>query len=155
MYHPLSILSLAVDYRLFGLDPVGYHAVNLALHLANTLLVFGVLRLLSGSLAAAAAGSLLFGVHPLHVESVAWIAERKDVLSAFFFLGALGAYLRHLGGTRRRAWYLLALGLLAASLLAKPMGVTFPLVMFLCDYLRGRAAGRRAASRRSPSSLSR
>ena len=69
MYHPLSILSLAGDYHYFGLDPRGYHAVNLALHLANTLLVFGLLRLLCGNLAAAVAGSLLFGVHPLHVES--------------------------------------------------------------------------------------
>jgi protein O-mannosyl-transferase len=150
MYHPLSMLSLAVDYRLFGLDPAGYHAVNLALHLANTLLVFWVLRLLCGGVTAAAVGALLFGVHPLHVESVAWVSERKDVLSACFFLGALGAYLRHIGGTRRRAWYLLSLGLLAASLLSKPMGVTFPLVMFLCDYLRGRAVDRRSCVEKIP-----
>jgi len=150
MYHPLTLLSLAVDYRLFGLDPAGYHAVNLALHLANTLLVFWVLRLLCGGTAAAAAGALLFGVHPLHVESVAWVSERKDVLSAFFFLGALGAYLRHLGGTRRRGWYLCSLGLLAASLLSKPMGVSFPLVMILCDYLKGHTFGWQSLAGKAP-----
>ena len=150
MYHPLSILSLAGDYHYFGLDPRGYHAVNLALHLANTLLVFGLLRLLCGNLAAAVAGSLLFGVHPLHVESVAWIAERKDLLCAFFYLGALGAYLRRCRAARPEAWYVLALVLLTASLLSKPMGVTFPLVLYLCDYLQGRSPGWRTHLEKLP-----
>ena len=149
-YHPLSVLSFAGDYRFFGLDPRGYHTVNLALHLANTLLVFGVVRLLCGSLTAALAGSLLFGVHPLHVESVAWVAERKDLLCALFFFGALGAYLRHTRAARSGAWYVLALLLLAASLLAKPMGVTFPLVLYLCDYLLERPWGWRTHLEKLP-----
>jgi tetratricopeptide (TPR) repeat protein len=150
LYHPLTVLSLAVEHRLFGLDPQGYHAVSLALHLANTLLVLAVLRLLSGSLTAALAGSLLFGVHPVHVESVAWVAERKGVLSAFFFLGALFAYLRHLGARRPGAWYGLALALLAASLLCKPVAVAFPLVMYLCDYLKRRGHGARMHAEKIP-----
>src|ERR1051325_9147161 len=92
-YHPLTILSLAVNYHFSKLAPYGYHLLNLILHLANTLLVFFFTYKLSRqNVFAAFFVSLFFGIHPMHVESVAWIAERKDVLYTFFFLAGLITY---------------------------------------------------------------
>lgn len=139
-YHPLTMLSYAAEYRFFKDDPFWYHLDNLILHLLNVLLAFWLIfRLTGGNAAAAAFSAALFGVHPLHVESVAWIAERKDVLYAFFFLGALISYLRYLRGGARYYWLAVFLGVL--SLLSKPMAVSLPVVLFLVDYLAGRKAG--------------
>ncbi len=91
-WHPLTWMSHALDWELFGENAVGHHATSLLLHLANTLLLFGLLHRLTGATVASAAAAALFGVHPLHVESVAWIAERKDVLSTLFWLAATWAY---------------------------------------------------------------
>src|SRR5206468_177048 len=96
-YHPLTILSLALNYRISGLDPASYHWLSLLLHLANTALVFLFLWALTGGrFWTTVATSLFFGIHPMHVESVAWIAERKDVLFAFFYLLGMIAYLKYL-----------------------------------------------------------
>ena len=110
-WHPLTIWSYALNYRISGLDPSSYHWLNLLLHLANTALVFGfVRRLAPGRLWTIVATSLFFGIHPMHVESVAWISERKDVLYSFFYLIGLLAYLRYLEAFR---W-----GWLAATVVA-------------------------------------
>jgi len=149
-YHPLTIWSLALNYRLAGLNPASYHWLNLLLHLANTGLVFVFIRQLSKErLWATVATSLLFGIHPMHVESVAWIAERKDVLYALFYLLGLIAYLRYLDD-RKPAWLgatLLAFVLSAAS---KPAAVVFPLTLLAVDFYRQRPFHWRIALEKVP-----
>ncbi|MFT5052359.1 MAG: Flp pilus assembly protein TadD [Chlamydiales bacterium] len=132
-WHPLTWLSHQLDCSLFGLDPGPPHALNLALHLANVLLLLGLLRALGLSVLAATWISALFALHPLHVESVAWISERKDVLSTLFGLLALRAYVAY---TRSRTLrrYLAVTGALVLGLLAKPMLVTFPILFLLLDH---------------------
>ena len=93
-YHPLTMLSLMADYQLHGLHAGGYHLTNVLLHTASAILLFLVLRQMTGALWRSAFVAALFAIHPLRVESVAWVAERKDVLSAFFFMLTLGAYAR-------------------------------------------------------------
>lgn len=132
-WHPLTWLSLMVDAQLFGPRPWGYHLTNLLLHLANTLILFVLLLRLTGAVWRAALVAALFAVHPLHVESVAWITERKDVLSTFFGLLAIWAYTRY-ARTPSTAGYLAALFGLALSLMAKPMLVTLPFLLLLLDY---------------------
>ena len=133
-WHPLTWLSLQLDAQLYGLNAGGFHLTNLLLHAANTLLLFGWLRRSTGARWPAALAALFFAAHPLHVESVAWVTERKDVLSTFFFCLTLLAYGRFVeGGPRRKCWYALALGLYGLSLLAKPMLVTLPLLLLLLD----------------------
>lgn len=131
-WHPLTWLSHMLDVRLFGLDAGAHHVVSALLHLSNTLLLFGLLLRTTGARLRSAWVAAMFGVHPLHVESVAWLAERKDVLSAFFGLLALLAYLRY---ARRpgAARMTLVAACLALGLLAKPMLVTLPFVMLLLD----------------------
>ena len=137
-YHPLTIWSLVLDYRLSGLNPRSYHWLNLLLHLANTALVFLLLRRLTGGrFWTSVAGSLFFGIHPMHVESVAWVSERKDVLYAFFFLIGLIVYLKYLE-RRRWAWLAAALAAFVLSLASKPAAVVFPLVLLLLDWYRRR-----------------
>src|SRR5262249_47390476 len=94
-WHPLTLLSHMLDVQLFGLNAGWHHLTSVALHLANTLLLFGVLRRMTGATGRSALVALLFALHPLHVESVAWIAERKDVLSTTFLFLALTAYERY------------------------------------------------------------
>lgn len=137
LYHPLVLLSYAAEHRLFGYNPKIFHATNLVLHTASTLLVLRLVLLLGGGPAAALVGALLFGAHPVHVESVAWIAERKDALYGFFFLASLAAYLRYLNGNAGR-WLALSFAFFAMSLLSKPMAVTLPFVMFLADWYKNR-----------------
>jgi tetratricopeptide (TPR) repeat protein len=132
-WHPLTWLSYMLDYRLFGDHPRGYHLVNVGLHAANTVLLFVVLRRMTGALWPSAFVAALFGIHPVHVESVAWIAERKDVLSTLFWLLAMGAYARY-AQRRRAADYCLVLACVALGLMAKPMVVTLPFVFLLLDY---------------------
>jgi protein O-mannosyl-transferase len=131
-WHPLTLLSHMLDCELYGLDPGGHHLTSLLLHAANAVLLFAVWRRLTGAAARSAVVAALFAVHPLHVESVAWVAERKDVLSGFFFLLTLAAWA---GWVRRptRSRYLLALLAFVLGLLAKPMLVTLPLVLLLLD----------------------
>ncbi len=132
-WHPLTWISHQADVTWFGLDPRGHHAINLALHVANAALLFWWLSGWTGAIGRSAFVALVFGLHPLHVESVAWIAERKDVLSTFFGLLALvawGAYVRKPAVLQ----YLVAALLFAASLLSKPMLVTLPILLLLVDW---------------------
>ena len=132
-WHPLTGLSHMLDCELFGLHPAGHHAVNVLLHLISTLLLYGVLWSMTRRVWPSAFIAALFAVHPLHVESVAWIAERKDVLSAFLGILAIGAYTAYArrGGFRR---YARIFALLALGLMAKPMLVTWPFLFLLLDY---------------------
>jgi Flp pilus assembly protein TadD len=130
---PLTWLSFMLDSQLFGLDPSRMHLVNLLLHITNTLLLFAVLRKMTGSLWRSAFVAAAFAIHPMHVEAVAWVIERKDVLSAFFFILTMAAYV---GYVRGGGWirYLLTILLFVLGLLAKPMLVMLPLVLLLLDY---------------------
>jgi Flp pilus assembly protein TadD len=132
-WHPLTWLSLMLDCQLFGTNPGRMHLVNLLLHLANTLLILAMLREMTGALWRSAFVAAVFAIHPMHVESVAWIAERKDVLSTLFLLLTLAAYVSYV---RRRglARYVLTVLLFALGLLAKPMLVTLPVLLLLLDY---------------------
>ncbi len=130
---PVSWLSHMVDCSLFALNAWGHHLTSLVLHIANTILLFGFIRRISGSLWTGAIAAALFGVHPIHVESVAWVAERKDVLSAFFWLLTCHAYLRYVNDRDIRS-YFLAMVLLGVGLMAKPMLVTLPFVLLLLDF---------------------
>jgi Flp pilus assembly protein TadD len=132
-WHPLTWISLQLDCTLYRLRPWGYHLTNVLLHAANTLLLFLALRRLTGVVWPSALVAALFAVHPLHVESVAWVAERKDVLSTFFGLLALAAYARYVERPGLGRYLVVALAL-ALSLMAKPMLVTLPALFLLLDY---------------------
>lgn len=132
-WHPLTILSLEADSTLWGFRPIGYHATNLALHTINVALIFAVLYQMTNSVVRSSCVAALFGLHPLHVESVAWVSERKDVLSTFLFLLMLLAYVRY---AKRPSIlnYLPVFILLAMGLMAKPMLVTAPVLLLLLDF---------------------
>ena len=140
-YQPITMFSYMVEYKLFGLNPFGYHLMNLLFHLLGTLFVFLIIKKLSGSALIAFITSLLFGIHPLHVESVAWIAERKDVLYGFYFLWALYIYITSIKEDSNslspiRVGAILLLFLL--SLLSKAQAVVLPVVFFAVDFLMNR-----------------
>jgi Flp pilus assembly protein TadD len=141
-WHPLTWMSHMVDVSVFGLRPACHHAINVAFHAANSVLLFLVLVRWTGREGVSFAVAALFAVHPLHVESVAWIVERKDVLSACFGLAALLAWTGW-ARDRSRGAYCCALVLFAAALMSKPMLVTLPFVMLLADVwpLRRKARG--------------
>ncbi len=142
-WHPLTWLSHMTDCQLFGLRAGAHHLVSLLLHVANTLLLFHLLRRMTGKLGCSAFVAALFAWHPLHVESVVWVAERKDVLSAFFWMLTLLAYVRYV--ERPGTWrYLTMVSLFALGLLAKPMVVTLPFVMLLLDFWPLRRVAHRA-----------
>src|SRR5437762_7099298 len=132
-WHPLTTISHMLDCELYGLKAGGHHATNIILHTIAVLLLFRVLRQMTGAVWKSATVAALFAVHPLHVESVAWVSERKDVLSAVFFLLMLGAYFRY---TRARSVtrYLAVAVLFVAGLMSKPMLVSAPLIFLLLDY---------------------
>lgn len=132
-WHPLTWLSHMMDCQMFGLKPAGHHLVNVIFHIANVLLLFAWLNRTTGAFWRSALVAALFAWHPLHVESVAWVAERKDVLSAFFWLLTLLAYTRYVKKPGASA-YLLTLFLFACGLMAKPMVVTLPFVLLLADF---------------------
>lgn len=138
-WHPITWLSHMLDVQLFGHHASGPHLVNVLLHAANAVLLFGVLRKMTGALWRSAGVAALFALHPLRVESVAWVAERKDVLSAFFGLLTIWAYTnsveaRRLENRNSRAWYVGALALFALALMSKPMLVTLPFALLLLDF---------------------
>jgi len=148
-YQPLTILTYGCDHMFSGADPWAYHATNLLLHLANCLAVFWLIALISGRWSVAFVVGILFGIHPLHVESVAWVSERKDVLYGFFFLTALICYVLYLRSGRLSKHYFFALGLFLLSLLSKSMAVTLPFVLVLLDRFCRRDT-RRALSDKIP-----
>jgi tetratricopeptide (TPR) repeat protein len=131
---PLTVISHMLDCQFYGLYAGGHHLTNLLLHAATTILLFLVLRQMTAALWPSAFVAAVFAVHPLHVESVAWIAERRDVFSGLFFMLTLGAY----AGYARHRWslgrYLMVVLMLALALMSKPMVVTLPFVLLLLDY---------------------
>lgn len=150
-WHPLTWLSHMLDWRLFGESPAGHHGTSLLLHVAGTLAFFAFLRGATGSVWRSALAAALFGIHPLHVESVAWIAERKDVLSGLLAMLALLAYLRYARSPRLPA-FLATAAALALGLLAKPMLVTLPFLFLLADAwpLERRLPARRLLAEKVP-----
>ncbi|MCX5707968.1 MAG: tetratricopeptide repeat protein [Candidatus Omnitrophica bacterium] len=149
-YQPLTMLSYSLDYHFFKLDPQAYHWTNLILHLLNCLLVFWLLYAFSNSVFIAFLTALFFGIHPLHVESVAWISERKDVLYALFFLGALVSYQYFLRNNYRFKFYCLTFVLFILACLSKSMAVTLPLVLLLFDHFSGRKLDKRVFREKAP-----
>jgi Flp pilus assembly protein TadD len=133
-YHPLTMISLMVNYQLNGLHPGGYHLTNVLLHTLSAILLFLILRGMTGFTLRSAFVAAVFAIHPLRVESVAWVAERKDVLSGFFFMLTLWAYARYIRNTRSTNRYLVVVVLFALGLLCKPNLVTLPFVLLLLDY---------------------
>src|SRR5713101_2579012 len=154
-YIPLTWMTLGLDYLLWGMNPVGYHLTSLLLHAANAVVFFFVVRRIltralpspaeRGHALAVAAGfaALVFGIHPLRVESVAWVTERRDVLSGLFYLSAILIYLRACeGGARGRGWNWGAVGLFVGALLSKSMVVNLPIVLLILDVYPLRRLGR-------------
>ena len=152
-WHPLTWISHMLDCQFFGLNPAQHHFTNLLFHVANALLLFLVLRKMTGALWRSFFVATIFAVHPMHVESVAWVSERKDVLSGFFFMLTIWAYVcyveRKAGGkvgkresgksltrslSHSLTFYLLAVGFFALGLMSKPMVVTLPFVLLLLDF---------------------
>ena len=136
-YTPLTSLSFAVEYHFFGYKAFFYHLNNLLLHLLVTALVFIFTRQLSSSLFVATGASLLFGIHPMHVESVAWVTERKDVLYGTFYMAALIMYWKYLS-EKRKFFYVISLACGVMSILAKPMALSLPLVLLVLDWFQRR-----------------
>ena len=149
-YHPLTVLSLAGNYVISGTKPWSYLLFNLLLHLANTVLVFWFAYLLSDKKRwVALFTALLFGIHPMHVESVAWVSERKDVLYTLFFLLSMIVYWRYLQ-TNRSIRYWACFLLFVCSLLSKPAAIVLPLVLLLLDYWKERPFTRRVVLEKIP-----
>ena len=132
-WHPLTWISHMIDCQLYGLDPAGHHMTNLLLHTLTVLCLFWFLKTATGAIWPSAFVAAVFAIHPLHVESVAWIAERKDVLCGLFWMLTMAAYLRYVKGPRIGR-YLLVTVCFCLGLMAKPMIVTLPFVLLLLDY---------------------
>jgi hypothetical protein len=148
-WHPLTWLSHMADVQLFGPDAGRHHLTNVALHGLNSVVLFLVLRSMTNALWQSALVAALFAVHPQHVESVAWIGERKDVLSTFFWLLTMAAYVDYIRrpGIGR---HLLLLTTYSLGLMSKPMLVTLPVVLLLLDYWPlGRVASRSSSGVRA------
>ena len=150
-YQPLAMISLMLDCAMGGRpdDLVPFHRTSLALHVANTVLIVVLLYLLIGSPWAAAMAGLLFGVHPMTVEPISWISERKTMLATFLALWSLVSYVRY-ARTGRRGWYGLALATLVLALMSKPTTTPLPLLMLLLDYWPLRRLSRRAVIEKIP-----
>jgi protein O-mannosyl-transferase len=138
-WHPVTWVSHIIDCDLYGLNPAGHHLTSLLFHVANSVLLFRLLLRLTGELAPSLFVAAMFALHPLRVESVVWISERKDVLSTFFWMLALGAYVRYARKQKSKTanaavFYGLALVFFALGLMAKPMLVTLPLILLLLDF---------------------
>jgi protein O-mannosyl-transferase len=132
-WHPLTWISHMVDCQIYGLDPWGHHFTNVLVHSANAILLFFLVRQLTGRLWPAAFVAAIFAIHPLRVESVAWVSERKDVLSGLFFMLTLMAYVRY-ARAPNRSRYLAVVIFFVMGLMSKPMVVSVPLILLLLDY---------------------
>jgi len=149
-YQPLTILSYALEYHFFGLHPKIYHATNLALHVVNAILVFWLVMVISKKrISVSLITALLFSLHPLRVESVSWVASRKDVLYSFFLLMALISYLEYVT-QRKRGLYLLSFLLFLASLLSKATGAILPFLLCVTDYVLRRRFDRKLVMEKVP-----
>ena len=138
-WHPLTWFSHALDYQLYGLNPLGHHLTSLLLHGLNTCWVFAIFVLLVGKeregygvYVGGIFAALFFGLHPLRVESVAWVSERKDLLCGFFFFSTIGAYCFFVRKKKRWAYFVLIF-FFALAIMSKPMAVTLPIVLLLLD----------------------
>ncbi len=150
-YHPITILSLAINYRIGGFNPAGYHLTNLIIHIGSSILVFVFIRaLMRNKSGVALITAMLFGIHPMHVESVAWISERKDVLYTFFFFTSLIAYTRYIDNRSRPAYYLITIFSFLLAVLSKAVAVTLPVVFLLVDYFLGRRISKKAILEKVP-----
>jgi tetratricopeptide (TPR) repeat protein len=132
-WHPLTWISHMADVQFYGQKPMGHHLTSVLLHIANVLLIFWILTRMTGAVWKSAFVAALFALHPLHVESVAWVSERKDVLSTFFGLLTILAYVRYADRPEPRR-YLPVVAVFSLSLMSKPMLVTLPVVLLLLDY---------------------
>jgi protein O-mannosyl-transferase len=144
MYQPAVMLTFAINYAIHGLDPVAYHLTNLLFHLLNILLLFVFIRLLFKNNLLASVTALLFAVHPMHVESVSWITERKDVLYAFFYLASMIMYVRYIQSAYSKKFLILTFIFFLLSLLSKTNAVTLPLILFVIDIYYNRQKSKRA-----------
>src|SRR5688572_978865 len=134
-YHPFTTLSYAIEYNLFGLNAKPYHFVNLFLHLLNIFMVFRLIKKVSGKVQVALIVALFFAIHPMHVESVAWISERKDLLYSFFFICGLSTYYEYTHAKAdRNKLYVYTILLFLCSLLSKSAAITFPIMLLIFDY---------------------
>ncbi len=131
---PLATISHMLDWQFYGSNAGGHHLTNIVLHAATAILLFLVLRRMTAAIWRSAFVAALFAIHPLGVESVAWVIERKDILSGLFFMLTIGAYLRYIGNRKSFAWYAVTLLFAALGLMSKPMLVTLPFVLLLLDY---------------------
>ena len=148
-YIPLTILSFALEYFFFKLNPFVYHLDNLILHLIVTFLVWGFARRMGLNLWACFCTALLFGIHPLHVESVAWVTARKDVLYGVFYMAAINTYLDFIKSDEPYLYYLSILFSLL-SVLAKPMALSLPLILVLLDWYQGRGLTKKVLFEKLP-----
>jgi len=149
-YHPLTTLTNLVEFSLFGLNPVPYHVFNVVLHILNTWLVYKLINRLSGKQVVALAVAVLFSVNPMHVESVAWASERKDVLYTCFYLWSLLAYLQYLSSSFSVRYYFLVLLLFVLSLFSKSAAVTLPVLLLAADVYKGRRIDARMFAEKIP-----
>jgi len=159
IYIPLTSLSFAIEDHFFGRKPFIYHLDNLLLHLAIIVFIFWLGLRLGLSMLGSGVAALLFGIHPMHVESVAWVTERKDVLYSFFYMAALLSYCRYLNFTKSTPsiqnkkltrFLVLTVFFGILSMLAKPMALSLPLILFLLDWFYGRKIDRSAIIEKIP-----
>jgi tetratricopeptide (TPR) repeat protein len=134
IYHPVTVLSLAIEYNLLGPSATHFHLINLLIHVLNVLLVFWFIYLLTKRIEISIIVALFFGIHPMHVESVSWISERKDVLYTFFFLGSLIAYLKYISSETKYKYLAYSIILFSLSLLSKSAAVCLAPLIVLIDY---------------------
>lgn len=132
-WHPLTWLSHMLDIEIYGLNPMGHHWTNLQIHVVNSILLFLVFKMMTGALWRSAFVAALFALHPLHVESVAWVSERKDVLSTFFWILSMWTYMHYIRHSNKKQYLLLIL-FFTIGLMSKPILVTLPFVLLLLDF---------------------
>ncbi|MCF8297930.1 MAG: tetratricopeptide repeat protein [Saprospiraceae bacterium] len=149
-YHPFTTMIYAIELDSFGLDAKSFHIINLIFHLLNILLVYKFIQLLTKRIDAGLIVALLFAIHPMHVESVSWISELKDVLYAFFFLSSLILYQLFLNKKYNYKYLVFAFLLFAASCFSKSMAVTLPVVLLLIDYFNSRKIDLKAILEKLP-----
>ena len=149
-YHPLTTLSYFFEYHFAGVNPLPYHILNIVLHLICTWLVYRFTYRLSGSTITAAIVSLFFGIHPMHVESVAWISSRKDLLYTIFFLLSSLQYLKYQQAQSKTAHYIACLIFFVAAILSKAAAVSLPLVFFAIDWYQGRRLSKSSFLEKAP-----
>lgn len=149
-YHPLTMISLALDYYRHEFNPKAYHETNIVLHILASLAAYLFVLALTENKITAFFASLLFAVHPMHVESVAWVSERKDLLYGLFLLCALWAYVKYLGAEGKTRWFAIFTIFFLLSLFSKAQAVVFPALCLLVDYFKGRDINRRNICEKTP-----